>query len=62
MLMKKGMATRRLYMSKDYNGMEIRSCVTVYLLEQVRLIIQYKRETIFRSELIRRIAEMTTSN
>ena len=50
MLMKRGMATSRLYMKPDDMGMGLKSCVAVYLLELVRLILQYKWGTIFRHE------------
>ena len=43
LVMKRGMATNRLYMKLDDMGMGLKSCVAVYLLELVR-IIQYKRE------------------
>ena len=43
MLMKRGMATSRLYMSPDDMGMGLKSCVGVYLLELVRILLQYKR-------------------
>ena len=42
MLMKRGMATSRLYMSPDDMGLGLKSCVAVYLLELVRLFLQYK--------------------
>ena len=42
MLMKRGMATSRLYMKQEVMGMGIKSGVGVYLLELVRLLIQYK--------------------
>ena len=44
LLMKRGMATSRLYMSPDDMGMGLKSCVAVgvYLLELVRLLLQYK--------------------
>ena len=48
MLMKRGMATSRLYMSPDDMGMRLKSCVGVYLLELVGILIQYKWGTIFR--------------
>ena len=50
MLMKRGMATSRLYMSPNDMGMGLKSSVAVYLLELVRLLLQYKWGTIFRSE------------
>ena len=59
MLMKRGMATSRLYMSPDDMGMGLRSCVGVYLLELVRLLLQYKWGTIFRSEWFWRMDEAT---
>ena len=42
MLMKRGMATSRLYMSPDDMGMGLKCCVGVYLLELVILLLQYK--------------------
>ena len=50
MLMKRGMATSRLYMKPDDMGMGLKSSVAVNLLELVRLLLQYKWGTIFRSE------------
>ena len=50
MLMKRGMATSRLYMNPDDMGLGLKSCVGVYLLELVRLLL-YKWGAIFRSEL-----------
>ena len=47
MLMKRGMATSRLYMRPEDMGMGLKSCVGVYLLELVRLLLQYKRATSF---------------
>ena len=41
LLMKRGMATSRLYMSPDNMGMGLKSCVAVYLVELVRLLIQH---------------------
>ena len=51
MLMKRGMATSRLYMSHDDMGLALKSCVAVYLVELVRILPQYKWGTIFRQEL-----------
>ena len=42
MLMKRGMATSRLYMKPGDMGMELKSWVTFYPLQQVRLLLQYK--------------------
>ena len=42
MLMKRGMASSRLYMKPDDMGMGLKSSVVVYLLELVRLLLQYK--------------------
>ena len=50
MLMKRGMATRRLYMGPDDMGLGLKSCVAVYLLELVRILLQYKWGTIFQSQ------------
>ena len=62
MLMKRGMATSRLYMSPDDMGIGLKSCVGVYLLELVRILIQYKRGTIFRQEWFWRMEELTKKN
>ena len=62
MLMKRGMATSRLYMSPDDMGMGLKSCVAVYLLELVRLLLQYKWGTIFLSEWFWRVEETTKRN
>ena len=62
MLMKRGMATSRLYMKPDDMGMGHRICVGVYLLELVRLLIQYKWGTIFRREWFWRMEELTKKN
>ena len=50
LLMKRGMATSRQDMSPDDMGMGLKGCVGVYLLELVRLLLQYKWGTIFRQE------------
>ena len=50
MLMKRGMATSRLYMKPDDMGMGLKSSVAVYLLELIRILLQYKWGTIFKSE------------
>ena len=50
MLMKRGMATSSLYMKPNDMGIGLRSCVGVYLLELVRIILHYKWRTIFRDE------------
>ena len=55
MLMKRGMAASRLYMKPDDMGMGLKSCVVVYLLDLVRLLLQYKWGTIFRQEWFWRI-------
>ena len=44
MLMKRGMATSRLYMSSDDMGFGLKSSLGVYLLELVRILLQYKWE------------------
>ena len=62
MLMKRGMATSRLYMSPDDMGMGLKSCVAVYLLELVRLFLKYKWGSIFRSEWFWRMEELTKKN
>ena len=60
--MKRGMATSHLYMKPDDMGMGLKSCVGVYLLELVRLLLQYKWGTIFRSEWFWRMEELTKRN
>ena len=62
MLMKRGMATSRLYMKRDDMGLGLKSCVGVYLLELVRLLLQYKWGTIFRQEWFWRMEELTKRN
>ena len=62
LLMKRRMATSRLYMSPDDMGMGLKSCVGVYLLELVRILLQYKWGTIFRQEWFWRIEELTKRN
>ena len=62
MLMKRGMATSRLYMKPDDMGMGLKSCVAVYLIELVRLLLQYKWGTIFRQEWFWRMEELTKKN
>ena len=48
--MKRDMATSRLYMSPDDMGIGLKSAVAVYLVELVRLFLQYNWGTIFKSE------------
>ena len=62
MLMKRGMATSRLYMKPDDMGMCLKSCVAVYLLELVRLLLQYRWGTIYRQEWFWRMEELTKRN
>ena len=62
MLMKRGMATSRLYVKPDDMGMGLKSCLAVYLLELVRLLLQYKWGTIFRQEWFWRMEEITKRN
>ena len=62
MLMKRGMATSRLYMKPDDMGMGLKSSVAVYLLELVRILLQYKWRTNFRSEWFWRMEEITERN
>ena len=62
MLMKRGMATSRLYMRPEDTGMGLKSSVGVYLLELVRLLLQYKWGTIFRQEWFWRMEELTKRN
>ena len=50
MMMKRGMVTSLLHTKPDDMGMGMKSCVAVYLLESVRVLIQYKWAAIFRSE------------
>ena len=62
MLMKRGMATSRLYMSPDDMGMGLKNCVAVYPLELIRILLQYKWGTIFKSEWFWRMEEQTKRN
>ena len=62
MLMKRGMATSRLYMKPEDMGMGLKSSVGVYLLELVRLLLQYKWGTIYRQEWFWRMEELTKRN
>ena len=62
MLMKRGMATSRLYMKPDDMGMDLKSCVAVSLLELVRTLLQHKWGTIFRQEWFWRMEELTKRN
>ena len=50
LLMKRGMATSRLYMKPNDMGLGLKSSIGVYLLELVRLLLQCKWGTIFRWE------------
>ena len=50
MLMKRGMATSRLYMKPDDMGIGLKSCVGVYILELMRILLQCKWESNFRQE------------
>ena len=59
MLIKRGMATSRLYMMPDDMGMGLKSCVAVNMLELVRLLLRYKWGTIFRQEWFWRMEELT---
>ena len=58
-LMKRGMETSRLYMKPDDMGLGLKSSVVVYLLELVRLLLQYEWGTIFRKEWFWRMEELT---
>ena len=62
MLMKRGMATSRLYMKPDDMGLGLKSCVAVYLIELVRILLQYKWGTIFRQEWFWRMEQLTKRN
>ena len=62
MLMKRGMATSRLYMKPDDMGVGLKSCVAVFPLELVRLLLQYKWGTICRQEWFWRMDELTNRN
>ena len=62
MPMKRGMATSHLNMKPDDMGMGFRSCVGVYLVELVRLLLQYKWGTIFRREWFWMMKELTMRN
>ena len=58
-LMKRGMATSRLYMNHDDMGLGLKSCIGVYPLQLGRVLIRYKWGTIFGSEWFWRMEEMT---
>ena len=62
MLMKLGMATSRLHMKPNDMGLGLKSCVAVYLLELVRLLLQYKWGTIFGNEWFWWMEESTKRN
>ena len=62
MLMKRGMATSRLYMGPGDMGMGLKSSVAVSLLELVRLHLQYKWGTIYRQEWFWRMEELSKKN
>ena len=49
-------------MKPDDMGMGLKSCLGVYLLELVRIFLQCKWGTIFRSEWFRRVEEVTKRN
>ena len=59
MLMKRGMATSRLYMSPDDMGFGLKSCVGVFLVELIGILLQYKWGTIFRQEWFWMMEELT---
>ena len=56
------MATSRLFMSQDDMGLGLKICVAEYILELVRLLLQYKWGTIFRQEWFWRMEELTRRN
>ena len=62
LLMKRGMATSRLYMKPNDTGLGLKSCVGDSLLELIRILLQYKWGTIFRSEWFWRMEELTKRN
>ena len=62
MLMKRGMATSRLHMKPEDTGIGLKTCVGVYLVELIRLFLQYKWGNIFRSEWFWRMEEITKRN
>ena len=62
MLMKRGMATSHIYMKPDVMGIGLKSCVAVYQLELVRVLLQYKWGTIFHNEWFWRTEELTKRN
>ena len=49
-------------MRLDDMGIGLKSCVAVYLLELIRLLLQYKWGTIFRQERFWRMEELTRRN
>ena len=62
MLMKRWLTTARLYMKPEDKALGLKSRVGVYLLELIRVLIQYKWGTIFRQEWFWRIDEFTKRN
>ena len=62
MLMRRGMEASRLYMKPDDMGLRLKSCVGVYLIALVRLLLQNMRGTIFRQEWFWRMEEMSERN
>ena len=56
------METSRLYVKPDDTGIGLKNCVAVYLLEFVRILLQYKWGTIFKSEWFLRMEETTKRN
>ena len=62
MLMKRGMATSRLYMKPDDMGMGLKGSVAVNLVDLVRILLQFKWGTIFRGEWFWRMDELSKRN
>ena len=62
LVIKRGMATRRLYTKPQDMGLGLKSSVGVYLLERVRIIFQHEWGTILRREWFWRMEELIKGN
>ena len=62
MLMTIGVATSLLYMKPDDMAIGLKSCVSVCLLELIRIILQYKLGTVFGSSWFLRMDELMRKN
>ena len=52
-VMKRGLATSRLYMSPEGMGVWLKSCVAVYLLELGRTLLKFNLEPFFELNISR---------